>query len=210
MITATLDMETIADWHDESRFPPLPYHRPVCVSMLIADSVRQSLELESHLVTPDTSEAEALEAVRDRLVEADRLVTFNGRGFDMPVLQLRAAANFVDWRFWQGRRHRFENFKRSLYHYDLLDQFTDYGAGMRFKLAELAEAFDLPFRKIASGGDVAAMIAAGDYESCARYCEGDVLTTYAAWVHWAGMSGPESARVHLAKLVERFGNQEDK
>ncbi len=55
----------------------------------LATLERHEVTLEQYFLRRLSGEAAMLEALRDRLVEAETLVTFNGRRFDWPILEAR-------------------------------------------------------------------------------------------------------------------------
>ena len=122
-----------------------------------------------------------------------RLVTFNGRGFDIPVLKLRAMAHGLScpaWfsageSRWEGYTSRYDD----TYHLDLMDALTDAGAARRVSLHEVAAAFGIPGKLGTSGEDVEALVAAGKLEEVRAYCETDVCTTLLVFLRWAHFTG---------------------
>jgi len=190
MKSVTLDIETIQPrWKPPEdtpdQFPPLPYHEPVVISWLCVDSSEPNpFRFRTTRLDLDAERGVLIELAGD-ITGADILITFNGRGFDMPVLGMRATLCAVDWAFWHDWRHRYGNYKQALRHIDLLDQFTDYGAGRFFKLGALCELLGLP-GKLADGGDVSAMWADGDdgRQKVADYCDHDVYLTWLAYLRW--------------------------
>ncbi len=60
---------------------------PFLIGLATADG--DAVTVEQYFLRRLSGEAEMLGAVRDRLVEADALVTFNGRRFDWPILEAR-------------------------------------------------------------------------------------------------------------------------
>ncbi|MFM7100970.1 MAG: ribonuclease H-like domain-containing protein, partial [Verrucomicrobiota bacterium] len=111
----------------------------------------------------------------------DHIVTFNGRGFDVPFLYLRSALLNVpiSRRDWLGYRYQTEP------HCDLAEQLTFYGvsgregAARRFNLDFYCKAFGIPSPKAhgVSGLDVNDLMAAGEYRKIAEYCLRDVQAT---------------------------------
>jgi predicted PolB exonuclease-like 3'-5' exonuclease len=99
-----LDIETvpdrnlIPDWAD-GKFPPKPvHHRVVAISFVEARIERGENLAETYLVTccqsggqADWDEQRLLEKYWQYFAEsAPRVVTWNGKGFDLPVLRARA------------------------------------------------------------------------------------------------------------------------
>lgn len=126
------------------------------------------------------SEAEILQKFWTVMRLADRFVTFNGRGFDCPVLMLRSAMlhvsptkNLMPYRYAADR------------HVDLLEQLTYYGATRKFDLDTYCKAFGIPSPKVdMTGHDVKPMFEAGEYSAIAEYCAGDLFATRALYVRW--------------------------
>ncbi len=113
--------------------------------------------------------------------KADRLITFNGRQFDVPFLMFRSAVHGV-------RPTR--NFIKSRYdtttHVDLLDQFTFYGAVRKFNLDFYCRAFDIksPKEDGITGMEVKTLYDAGKIDEIAIYCGEDVLATAKLFEIW--------------------------
>lgn len=112
---------------------------------------------------------------------AKQVITFNGRGFDCPFLLVRSAANRVRPAL-DLMPNRYSN-----QHVDLMDQFTWFGAvRRRFSLDAWCGALGVeqPKREV-HGSDVAALYAAGEYMTIARYCLGDAMATAQLFDLWS-------------------------
>ena len=197
MKVITLDMETdqeepyteisprpVADgdsvaWEPEPKFPPLPLHVPAVISWLLADGDQLKMKYWARGESPE--EAGLAELAND-IRAARRLVTWNGRSFDMPLLSLRAMKFGVDWSFWEAKRHRFGNFKTPLFHYDLQDQLGDFGAARGLSLDRTAKLIGLPGKRDVCGADVAALMGAGELSRVVTYCCDDVLQTWIVYL----------------------------
>ena len=133
-------------------------------------------------------EAELLTAFWDVARRYDAIVTFNGRGFDVPFLYLRSALLNVpiSRKDWLGYRFQTEP------HCDLAEQFTFYnvsgreGAARRFNLDFYCKAFGIPSPKAGgvTGSDVSEMIAQGRHREIAEYCLRDVKATVDLYKLW--------------------------
>lgn len=172
----------------------------VCVAMLNASTSRgqvlflaedyDSLQNEGQDVefVPCVDEAELLTAFWDTARHYEEIVTFNGRGFDVPFLYLRSAILNVPItrKDWLGYRYSVSP------HCDLLEQLTFYGvsgregAARRFNLDFYCKLFGIPSPKGegVTGHDVTEMIAAGMYEQIAQYCLRDVHATRLLYQVW--------------------------
>lgn len=209
---AVLDIETIADAEGlrlaglekaEGIFPPWPLHEIVCVSLLVIDSdicLGHRFSIQSH-VASNLSEAAIIRETERTLAGVSSIVTFNGRGFDVPALIARAAVHQISAptiaKLHAQRRYS------SGSHIDLLDEVTHYGAAPRVRLADLCAAFRIPSKLGADGGQVGELVAGGEWERVSQYCEQDVICTYLAWQRWqaAERDAHEIAEQNIGGLV---------
>ncbi len=173
----------------------------VCIAMLNADSGKgqvlfQSDDFETEdegakaavEFVPCVDESELLTAFWDVAKHYDEIVTFNGRGFDVPFLYLRSALLNVpiSRKNWLGYRFATEP------HCDLAEQFTFYsvsgrdGAARKFNLDFYCKAFGIESPKShgVSGVDVNDLLAAGEYRAIAEYCLRDVRATVDLYKVW--------------------------
>lgn len=172
----------------------------VCVAMLNAETLRGQVlftaddydasEDEPGPVefVPCVDEAELLGAFWDVAPHYDSIVTFNGRGFDVPFMYLRSATLNVPItrKNWLGYRFQTEP------HCDLAEQLTFYnvsgrdGAARRFNLDFYCKAFgiDSPKEKGVTGADVGKLMEQGRYRDIAEYCVGDVRATVELYQVW--------------------------
>jgi 3'-5' exonuclease len=137
---------------------------------------------------PCADEVELLTAFWDAARHFDKVVTFNGRGFDVPFMYLRSALLNVPVtkRDWLGYRFSTEP------HCDLADQLTFYsvggrdGAARRFNLDFYCKAFGIPSPKRAgvTGMDVNDLMQEGRFREIAEYCVRDVEATVALYRIW--------------------------
>lgn len=110
-------------------------------------------------------------------------VTFNGRGYDMPIMELAAyryGLAVPDWfdptgPSYQQRRNRYNSDS----HLDLLDFFTNFSA-MRLSggLNLMANLLGKPGKTNVDGSQVQDMYDAGKVSEVNDYCRCDVLDTY--------------------------------
>jgi DNA polymerase elongation subunit (family B) len=170
----------------------------VCIAMLNAETLRgkvlfladdfEDAQPGAVEFAPCADEVELLTAFWDVAKHYDEVVTFNGRGFDVPFLYLRSAALNVpiSKKNWLGYRYATEP------HCDLAEQFTFYnvsgrdGAARKFNLDFYCKAFgiDSPKAHGVTGMDVMSMMAAGQFREIAEYCVRDVRATVELYRVW--------------------------
>ena len=172
----------------------------VCIAMLNAETQRgQSLFIAEDFedeageggpveFVPCADEVELLTAFWDVAKHYDSVVTFNGRGFDVPFIYLRSAVLNVpiSKKNWLGYRYATDP------HCDLAEQLTFYsvsgreGAARRFNLDFYCKAFGIESPKShgVTGMDVGALMAAGKFRDIAEYCLRDVRATVELYKIW--------------------------
>jgi hypothetical protein len=173
----------------------------VCIAMLNADSFRgkvlflsddggdpQGRQQGAVEFVPCADEGELLTEFWEVAVHYDSVITFNGRGFDVPFIYLRSAVLKVDVsrKDWLGYRYQIEP------HCDLLEQLTFYnisgrdGAARRFNLDFYCKAFGIESPKShgVTGMDVGRMVAEGKGREIGEYCMRDVQATLALYRIW--------------------------
>ncbi len=125
-----------------------------------------------------------------------QLVSWNGSGFDLPVLHYRALRHGVRapcyWESGQNERSfRWNNYLNRFHegHLDLMDVLSGYQLRSAAPLDEVASLCGLPGKMGMSGGDVQAAVAAGEIDAVRRYCEVDALNTYLLFLRFEYMRG---------------------
>lgn len=116
------------------------------------------------------------------------LVSFNGRGFDLPVMELAAYDHGIDISPYLPRRERF---KGAALHIDLQEFFSNQGA-LRFLtggLNLLAKRIGLPGKHGTTGEDVLELVEDGRLDRVNAYCLADTLDTYFVFLRMQRMLG---------------------
>lgn len=111
------------------------------------------------------------------------LVTFNGRGYDLPVLELAAfryGISLPDWFNTSAPAYeQFRNRYNKSSHLDLMDLFSNFGASrVTGGLNLLANLIGKPGKSGIDGSQVQDMYDAGRAPEINDYCRADVLDTY--------------------------------
>lgn len=219
-ILLALDIETVPDvqllphdWLPE-KFPKIAWHEVVAISFVVARIVRDG-DLETYVVEECRSGGDAsydepmlLRSFWRFFAERKpRLVTWNGRSFDLAVLRFRAMMHGIATDVWSksgdkwaGYHHRYS----PGWHCDLMEQCSDYGSSTRLTLQEASVALGYPGKIGGSGGTVATMVQAGRLDAVRAYCECDALLTFGVYMHWAcatGLSTPAALAEGLDATV---------
>ena len=138
-----------------------------------------------------------------------QIVTWNGRGFDLPVLALRAFRFGLDFRWYyrgDGYRYRFSEEG----HLDLCDVISDHGAAKMTSLDGAARTIGLPGKDGVDGSQVEGLWSAGELDSLRRYCLGDVAQTAFLFLRYRLVTGrPRPGRVPPGRHRDagRHGNR---
>ena len=140
------------------------------------------------------SEKEMLEDFWEGAKAYDTFVTFNGRGFDVPFLNLRSAIQDIrpTYDLMEGRYLYQQKVVR---HVDLQDQMTFYGAMQkRPSLHLFCRAFGIesPKEGGVAGDDVAKLFSEKKFRDIAEYNARDVIATTALYKKWLTYLAPQS------------------
>lgn len=204
-------------------FMRTPLQRIVCISALYVKN--GDIKLFS-LSAEHLSEREILRKffrAFESFGELPQLVSWNGSGFDMPVLMYRAMLYdlSVPLLFEEGdtvRDMRFNNYVNRYHsrHLDLMDRFSQFGASPRQSMDVVASLYGLPGKTDVDGSMVGALVAAGDWQTLTTYCESDVLNTWLIYLRWQRLTAHISTEAHqqwqqhtedyLNSLVDDEGN----
>jgi DNA polymerase elongation subunit (family B) len=174
--------------------------RVVCIAMLNAETQRGQVLFTASDYEEGADDAgpvefvacmdevELLLAFWDVAKHYEHIVTFNGRGFDVPFIYLRSALLNVpiSRKDWLGYRFQTEP------HCDLAEQLTFYGvsgregAARRFNLDFYCKAFGIESPKSygVTGADVNSLLAEGRHREIAEYCLRDVKATVLLYQIW--------------------------
>ncbi|MDQ6955069.1 MAG: 3'-5' exonuclease [Mariprofundaceae bacterium] len=180
-------------------FPRQPFHQVVAISYihLIHEPGEYGMELIIRRIASggeaDSSEEELLHGFFTLIeTRAPRLVSFNGRGFDVPVLKYRAMVHGMACPRWFHEGDKWNNYDSrysNIYHVDLLEVLSDFGASARCSMHEVATALGFPGKLSTSGDDVRSMFESGDIMAIRNYCETDVCTTLLIFLRWQLFNG---------------------
>ncbi len=145
----------------------------------------------------ESDEAEIIQRFFDGLERfTPTLVSWNGSGFDLPVLHYRAMKNRVTaQRYWESgqddKGFKWNNYLSRFHerHTDLMDVLAGYQMRATVTLNEMAKLLGFPGKLDMDGGAVWDNYQAGDLAGIRNYCETDVLNTWLVYLRYQLMRG---------------------
>jgi len=190
---ARLRDELLEETKGKSDFVPHVYHVPVAVA-LAAVASNFSLTGLTTLDRPRFRPHMITKAFWDgwSLRRCPQLITFNGRGFDLPVLEMAAYRYGIAVPSWFGVEG--PSSPRSRYnqrgHLDLMEYLTSFGATRQAGgLHLLATLLQKPGKMDTKGSMVQDLWDAGEHTRIDDYCLCDVLDTYFVHLRLAMLRG---------------------
>ncbi|MBA2710558.1 MAG: 3'-5' exonuclease [Tatlockia sp.] len=124
------------------------------------------------------------------------LVSWNGCGFDLPVLHYRALLHGIHaptyWETGENQQNfRFNNYLNRFHyrHLDLMDVLAAYQNRAFAPLDDIATMLGFPGKMGMSGAKVWEQFCAGNLKSIRNYCETDVLNTYCVFLRFELLRG---------------------
>lgn len=177
-----------------SDFLRLHLHRVIAISVLL--STRDKLSLWS-LGTLESGEADLLNRFYEGIEKySPRLVSWNGRGFDLPVMHYRAMLHGISApRYWEtganDQQFKWNNYLSRYHdrHTDLMDVLSGYEFRAVAPLDQIATLLGFPGKMGMSGDKVWDAYLAGNLASIRNYCETDVMNTYLVYLRFELMRG---------------------
>jgi predicted PolB exonuclease-like 3'-5' exonuclease len=140
------------------------------------------------------------------------LVSWNGSGFDLPVLHYRALKHgVVSRRYWDtgefDQSFRFNNYLGRFHwrHIDLMDVLSGYQGRGRASLENVSALLGLPGKLGMSGDKVWGAYKDGALPQIRAYCETDVMNTYLAYLRFElirGRLANEDYEAEIARVWE--------
>jgi predicted PolB exonuclease-like 3'-5' exonuclease len=191
-------------------FLPLHLQRIVVISCLLRAG--KDLRIWS-LAAPEQSEGEIVQRFFDGIEKfTPQLVSWNGGGFDLPVLHYRGLLHgVVAPRYWDlgdadyadSRDFKWNNYigRYHTRHLDLMDLLAMYQPRASVALDELAKLIGFPGKLGMDGGKVWQAWLAGESSAIRNYCETDVLNTYLVSIRFRLMRGELSAAEYVDEIA---------
>jgi len=158
-------------------FFPISFHIPISIAIGQVNDDRLLTTVET-INEHDYSEESIVCAFWQRLERfSGTLITFNGRNFDLPVLELQALKYRCQAPRYFSGKHRNRYAEEG--HFDLYDFLTNYGVHrLRGGFHLLAKLIGLPGKTDIDGSMVQQLWQEGCLSDIHRYCRQDVIQTY--------------------------------
>ena len=176
-----------------SEYPQLPWQRVVCVCATVLDP--ESGQVQIRALGGDAMDERSHVEGFFRMVSAERaprLVSWNGGGFDLPVLRYRAMMLGVaapDFYRADGER-RWNNYQNRYHdlHTDVMDALSSFGASMRIGLDTLGKVLGLPGKAFLDRA-IYDHVLDGEAARVIEYCKLDTVETLLVFLVWAFHTG---------------------
>jgi predicted PolB exonuclease-like 3'-5' exonuclease len=189
-----------------SEFLSHEQHRIVAISVVMRS--RESLKVWS-LGDETSSEKDLIERFFDGLEKyTPDLVSWNGAGFDLPVLHYRSLLHSVPAaRYWElgdsDQSFRYSNYLSRFHwrHMDLMDILSGFQGRGRASLQDIASLLSFPGKLGMHGADVWPTYREGGLQRIRDYCETDVLNTYLIYLRFELIRGRLDANGHAHELA---------
>lgn len=177
-------------------FLPVHLQKVVAISAVYRNSEKNQFKVWT-LGAEDSDEKEVLTRFFDGVEKfTPTLVTWNGSGFDLPVIHHRGLINGIQApRYWDmgedDRDFKWNNYigRFHMRHTDLMDVLAGYQNRAFSPLDDMAVLLGFPGKMGMSGSKVWDEYKAGNIKGIRDYCETDALNTYLVYMQWLFMRG---------------------
>ena len=186
-----------------SDFLPLHLHRVIVISCALKER-EDSFKVWS---LAGESEGELIQRFFEGIEKyTPQIVSWNGGGFDLPVLHYRGLIHGVKAaRYWElgedDREFKWNNYISRYHsrHLDLMDLLALYQGRANAPLSDLAQLMGLPGKLGMEGAGVWDAYQAGKLAEIRNYCEADVVNTYLIYLRFQLMRGALTTEQHKAQ-----------
>lgn len=222
-----------------SNFLPIYWHKIIAIASVICDDYGNFVKVGSFgkSVSDDIEQNLALDSQVAQLAQINRLerclmeefleflntkeprlVSFNGRGFDLPTIMLKAmryncsAFSYFETNSQDRSKSKWENYRArysEYWHTDLLDSLGHFGAVRALKLDSVCKMLGIVGKYDVSGDLVHTLFyEQHDLQAINTYCQSDVLNTYWLYLKYALLKG-ELHKDQYAGILENFAKKLD-
>ena len=199
----------------QSDFMPLHLQRVLVISCVFRNA--EGLRIHSFVDRDGQSEGKVVQTFFHAVEKhTPQLVSWNGGGFDLPVLHYRGLRHGVEaGKYWDlgedDREFKWNNYisRYHMRHLDLMDLLAMYSPKNNAPLDAMAKLCGFPGKLGMDGSQVYAQYLAGQTEDIRRYCETDVMNTYLVYCRFQKMRGGLTEAEYeqeIAMVKETLGN----
>ena len=189
-----------------SDFLPPHLQRVIVISCVLRDD--EGVKVFS-IGEPDVAEGAAIQRFFEGINKyVPQIVSWNGRGFDIPVLASRGLIHGVTAAcFWDtgndNKDFRFSNYINRFHdrHVDLMDVLSIYGGARGSPLDELARLSGFPGKLGVGGAAVWDSYGRGEISAIRDYCEADCANTYLLYLRFQMMRCIYSAERYASECA---------
>jgi 3'-5' exonuclease len=199
------DSQVYAAWLQERKdkgqgdFMPLHLQRVLCISCVFRDA--EGLRIHSFVDRDGASEGKLIQTFFNTVEKhVPQLVSWNGGGFDLPVLHYRGLRHgVVASKYWDlgesgyasDREFKWNNYisRYHLRHLDLMDLLALYQPKNNAPLDAMAKLCGFPGKLGMDGSQVYSAFLDGKTDAIAQYCETDVMNTWLVYCRFQKMRG---------------------
>ena len=198
---AASDEQVYEAWRSErkekgqSDFMPLHLQRVLVISVVFRNA--EGLRIHSFVDRDGASEGKVIQTFFNSIEKHQpQLVSWNGGGFDLPVLHYRGLRHGVEAsKYWDmgedEREYKWNNYisRYHMRHLDLMDLLAMYSPKNNAPLDAMAKLCGFPGKLGMDGSQVYQQFLAGQTDEVRRYCETDVMNTYLVYCRFQKMRG---------------------
>ena len=188
-------------------FQPLHLHKIVAISVLYKNNDKLSL---LSLGEEDSKESDLLKLFFGAIDKHHpQLVSWNGKGFDAPVMHYRALLHGISSiKYWDkgedDRDFKWNNYLNRYHdrHLDLMDILSAFKKPA--SLTDIAQLIGAPGKYGIDGSKVAGYYLENDIKKIRDYCETDVLNTYLVYLRYQLISNSITSETYNDLIKEIF------
>ncbi len=179
----------------QSDFAPLHLQRVLVISVVFRNA--EGLRVHSFVDRDGQGEGRVIQTFFNSIEKHQpQLVSWNGGGFDLPVLHYSGLRHGVEAsKYWDmgedDREYKWNNYisRYHMRHLDLMDLLAMYSPKNNAPLDALAKLCGFPGKLGMDGSQVYPQYLEGRLEDIRRYCETDVMNTYLVYCRFQKMRG---------------------
>ena len=191
---------------EDTNFLPLHQHQVIAISVVVRWD--QNNFLIKSLGNLNSSESELIHAFFRAIEKIPVLVSWNGSGFDLPVLQYRALIHgIVSATYWDtgdfDRDFKWNNYQSRFHkrHVDVMEVLSRFQPRASAALDEIAKLIGLPGKIGVGGANVFSAYCEGKLQEIRYYCEIDALNTYLIYLRFEYIRGNYSIKQYEEELL---------